>query len=65
MPITPKRGALFHADSHALPGVLAMMIAGRFRFVVIEADRPMRGEGRVRIYRLAATHDEDDLPPDE
>jgi hypothetical protein len=32
---------------------------------VIEGDRPMRGEGRVRMYRLAATHDEDDLPPDE
>ena len=73
---TPQSAGSFHLHrgalqfilpmpADALPSVLAMMIAGRFRFVVIEGDRPMRGEGRVRMYRLAATHDEDDLPPAE
>jgi hypothetical protein len=49
----------------ALSDVLAMMIAGRFRFAVLEADRPHYGQGRVRHYRLASFHDKDDLPADE
>lgn len=49
----------------ALSDVLVMMIAGRFRFAVLEADRPHYGQGRVRHYRLASFHDKDDLPADE
>ena len=49
----------------ALSDVLAMMIAGRFRFAVLEADRPHYGQGYVRHYRLASFHDKDDLPPEE
>ena len=48
----------------ALSDVLAMMVAGRFRCAVIEADRPSYGQGFVRFYRLATTIDDDDLLPD-
>jgi hypothetical protein len=48
----------------ALSDLLAMMIAGRLRYAILEADRPHYGQGLVRFYRLASRHDEDDLPPD-
>lgn len=45
----------------ALPCVLQMAIADRFRYVVLSGDRPRYRQGRIRNYRLQMTIDEDDL----
>jgi hypothetical protein len=49
----------------ALPCVLQMMIAKRYSFAVIEAERPHRGDCRVVFYSFRSSFDEDGLPPDE
>jgi hypothetical protein len=48
-----------------LPAVLQMMIAGRFRFVIMDGDRPRYRQGRVRMYRLVRDYDRDDFPAGE
>jgi hypothetical protein len=38
-----------------------MMIAGRYRYIVIEAQKSHRGEALVRHFRFSGSLDEDDL----
>jgi hypothetical protein len=45
----------------ALGLVLQMMIAGRYRYVVIEAEKSFRGQAPVRHFRFTGSVDEDDL----
>jgi hypothetical protein len=42
-----------------------MMIAGKYRYVVIEAEKSFRGEALVRYFRFAGTISDEDLsyPP--
>ncbi|MDO9385013.1 MAG: hypothetical protein Q7T86_19375 [Hyphomicrobiaceae bacterium] len=51
-----------HLPDDALALVLQMMIANRYRYVVIEAEKSFRGEALVRHFRFAGSLDEDDLP---
>jgi hypothetical protein len=37
------------------------MIAGRYKYVLFEAEKSYRGEASIRHYRFAATLGEDDL----
>jgi hypothetical protein len=48
----------------ALGQVLQMMIAGRWKYAVFDGDRLHYGQGRLRMFRLHATLEPDDLPPE-
>jgi hypothetical protein len=52
-------------DTGALPPVLQMIIADRFRFIVLRGDKLRYGRALIRTYRLEMTIDEDDVPPGE
>jgi hypothetical protein len=63
------RGKDYSANLH-IPGdvlgpILQMMIAGKYRYVVIEAEKSFRGEALVRYFRFAGTISDEDLsyPP--
>ncbi len=53
---------LLSIPSDALPSVLQMVIAGRFKFVVAHGDRLRYGRAAIRHYRLEMTIRDDDLP---
>lgn len=59
-----KLEGILSIPSDALPPVLQMVIADRFRFVVLDGDKLHYGQGRVRSYHLDMTHSDDDLPPE-
>jgi hypothetical protein len=56
---------LIPMPADALPAVLAMMIAGRIRYVEMNGERPRYRQGRIRSYRLERDYNPVDLPPDE
>jgi hypothetical protein len=56
---------LLSIPSDALPSVLQMVIADRFRFAVLHGNRLRYGRALIRSFRLEMTIEEDDLPPDE
>lgn len=51
--------------SDALASVLRMLIAGRFRYAVLQGERLRYGQGQVRFYRLESTIDADELSTEE
>ncbi|CAN7570665.1 hypothetical protein LJR220_005209 [Bradyrhizobium sp. LjRoot220] len=53
--------ANLHLPADAFGLVLQMMIAGRYRYVLIEAHKSFRGEALIRHFRFSGTIDEDDL----
>jgi hypothetical protein len=55
---------LLSIPSDALPPVLQMMIADRFRFAVLQGERLRYGRALIRTYHLDMTIEEDDLPPE-
>ncbi len=50
---------------HGLSPVLHMVIADRFRFVVLSGGRLRYGRAAIRTYRLEMTIEEDNIPPEE
>jgi hypothetical protein len=52
--------AHLHLPADAFGLVLQMMIAGRYRYVVIEAERSFRGEALVRNFYFTASISDDD-----
>jgi hypothetical protein len=53
--------ANLHVPADALNPILQMMIAGRYTYILFEAEKSYRGEASIRHYRFAATLAEDDL----
>jgi hypothetical protein len=53
--------AHLHLPADAFGLVLQMMIAGRYRYVVIEAEKSFRGEALVRHFRFAGSISAEDL----
>lgn len=49
----------------ALAPVLQMLITGKFRYVVVNGDRPRYRQGLFRSYRFETTMSDDDLPAEE
>ena len=49
----------------ALDSVLQMLIANRFKYVVMNGEKLRYGRGSVTSYRFECTIDEDDLPPED
>jgi hypothetical protein len=58
------RGKDYNANLHmpmdVLGLVLQMMVAGRYRYVLIEAEKSFRGEAAIRHYRFSGTLTDDD-----
>jgi hypothetical protein len=53
--------ASLHLPADAFGLVLQMMIAGKYRYLSIEAEKSFRGEAMVRHFRFTGSLDEDDL----
>jgi hypothetical protein len=51
--------ASLHMPADALPLVLQMLIAGRYRFVVFEAAKSFRGEAPIFYFRFSEALDDD------
>jgi hypothetical protein len=56
--------ANLHLPSDLLGPVLQMMIAEKYRYIIMEAHKPFRGEAVILNYRFSATLHEDDLSPE-
>ncbi len=61
------RGTSYSADldipSDMFALVLQMFVAGKYRFVLMEAEVAVRGEAIIHYYRFSGTLAEDELPP--
>jgi hypothetical protein len=53
--------ANLHLPADAFGLVLQMMLAGKYRYVLIEAEKSFRGEALVTHFRFSGSLDEDDL----
>lgn len=53
--------ANLHMPTDVLSPVLQMMVAGRYRYVLMEAEKSFRGEATIRSYRFSGTLSDDDL----
>lgn len=66
--ISLRRGAmqmLLDMPADALPSTLPMVIAGKFRFVVVEGGLLYRGQAKALRFSLDMSFDEEGLPGDE
>jgi hypothetical protein len=53
--------ANLHIPADVLGPLLQMMIAGKYRFIVIEAEKSFRGEALIRNFRFSVTVTDEDL----
>jgi hypothetical protein len=53
--------ANFHLPADALGYVLQMLLADRYRYVIMDAGKSFRGEADIRHYRFSGTVNEDEL----
>lgn len=60
-----KLDALLSMPADALTDVLQMLIAGRFRYVVLDGTKLRYRQGEVRSIRLEMKMEEDDLPHED
>lgn len=56
---------LLRMPGDAVASVLQMLIAEKFKYVVLHGDKPRYGHGSIRSYRFEMKMDEDDLPPED
>ena len=56
---------LLEMPADALAPVLQMLIAGKFRYVVMNGGKPHYRQGSIRSYRFEMTVSDDDLPAEE
>lgn len=56
---------LLRMPSDAIAPVLQMLIAEKFKYVVLNGDKPRYGQGSVRSYRFEMKTTEDDLSPED
>jgi hypothetical protein len=53
--------ATLHMPADVLGPILQMMIAGKYRYVLMEAEKSYRGEALVRHFRFAGAISDEDL----
>jgi hypothetical protein len=56
--------AVLPMPGDALSSILPMFLAERVKFVVLDALDYYQGKASIRYYRLSATWDPEDLPPE-
>jgi hypothetical protein len=56
---------LLRMPGDSVAPVLQMLIAEKFKYVVLNGDKPRYGQGAIRSYRFEMKMEEDDLPPED